>query len=164
MDRIEPRVLCLLHPKFRPTVVWKWAPKKRSNGRCVPTSSSSSAGGNGPHDGSDVPDSQDTKPRRLRSFPPSPVSALLPPQTGSKHALLLLDSVLQTNTNKKRGLVPSPLSLFSWFPFDVWEVLPDCSPEFPAIMKFGEDRRYTLTLARYYFLNWKASKLWKDLL
>lgn len=53
-------------------------------------------------------------------------------------------------TNKKRCLVPSTLSLFSWFPFDVWEVLPDCSPEFPAIMKFGEDRRYTLTTLVYY--------------
>lgn len=32
----------------------------------------------------------------------------------------------------------------------MWEVLPDCALEFPA-MKFREDRRYTLTLVCLFF-------------
>lgn len=104
--------------------------------------------------------------RRLRSFHPSLFLYSFLHKQGASALFCSKTLSFGQITNKKRCLVPSTLSLFSWFPFDVWEVLPDCSPEFPAIMKFGEDRRYTLTtlVYYYYFLNWKASKLWKNLL
>lgn len=136
-------------PLTHATVAWKLAPKKSHSNRLVPSfPMPSSAGGSWPHDESDAPDSQDTRHPRLRSFHPFP--CLSTPSSTNKYPpcslaprLCSLDKYKQ----EKKCLAPSTLALFSWFPTDVWEVLPDCSLEFPAIMKFGEDRRYTLTLA-----------------
>ena len=103
MDRIEPRVLRLLHPKSRPTMAQKWAPKKSSNGRLVPTSPAPfSAGGSGPHDRSDAPDSQDTEPWRLRSFHPFPCLCT-PSSTNREQARSFTPTLFfgQTQTRKE---------------------------------------------------------------